>query len=75
MYGLTLIFLAGHSDVVLGVTGIRVIAAVHRAAVGDEDDQPLADMEIMFPQRRFVILPDLRSLPQVLPKLYVKLTA
>ncbi len=39
------------------------------------DQNSVADMEIMFPQRRFVILPDLRSLPQVLPKLYVKLTA
>ena len=34
----------------------------------------LADMEIMFPRRRFALLPDIRHLPRVLPKLYVKLT-
>ena len=33
-----------------------------------------ADMEIMFPRRRFAILPDIRALPRVLPKLYVRLT-
>jgi len=33
-----------------------------------------ADMEIMFPNRRFVILPDLKKLAHVLPQLYVRLT-
>jgi hypothetical protein len=33
-----------------------------------------SDMEIMFPQRRFVILEDIGQLPQVLPKLYIHLT-
>jgi nitric oxide reductase NorD protein len=33
-----------------------------------------ADMEIMFPRGRFVILPDIGHLPTVLPKLYIRLT-
>lgn len=33
-----------------------------------------SDMEIMFPHRRFVILEDIRQLPQVLPRLYIHLT-
>ena len=33
-----------------------------------------ADMEIMFPERRFAILRDIRQLPAVLPELYIKLT-
>ena len=33
-----------------------------------------SDMEIMFPRRRFIILPHIEELPQVLPRLYVKLT-
>lgn len=33
-----------------------------------------ADLEIMFPQRRFVILEDMRQLVDVLPKLYLKMT-
>ncbi|KPK47184.1 MAG: hypothetical protein AMK72_08785, partial [Planctomycetes bacterium SM23_25] len=37
-------------------------------------DSSLADMEIMFPRRRFAILSDIRLLPRVLPKLYIKLT-
>ena len=32
------------------------------------------DMEIMFPERRFSILKDLRHLPKVLPELYIRLT-
>jgi len=38
------------------------------------DDNSLADMEIMFPEHRYVILPDVGRLPRVLPRLYVKLT-
>jgi nitric oxide reductase activation protein len=38
------------------------------------DDNSRADMEIMFPARRYAILPDIRVLPRVLPRLYVKLT-
>ena len=38
------------------------------------DENSRADMEIMMPERRFVILPDIRDLPRVLPKLYVKMT-
>jgi len=33
-----------------------------------------ADMEIMFPGRRFAILPDIRALPRLLPQLYLRLT-
>jgi nitric oxide reductase activation protein len=38
------------------------------------EENSLADMEIMFPQRRFAILPDIRRLPDVLPRLYVRIT-
>jgi len=38
------------------------------------EESSVADMEIMFPRRRFAILPDIRQLPRVLPGLYVKLT-
>ncbi len=34
----------------------------------------LGDMEIMFPARRFAILPDMRRLPRVLPALFTRLT-
>ncbi len=34
----------------------------------------LSDMEIMFPRRRFAILPDIRNLPDILPRLYVHMT-
>lgn len=33
-----------------------------------------ADMEIMFPDRMFVILPDIQHLPRVLPQLYIRMT-
>ena len=33
-----------------------------------------ADMEIMFPRNRFVILQDLRQLPRILPQLYIRMT-
>lgn len=38
------------------------------------DDNSRADMEIMFPERRFAILHDVRRLPHILPRLYVRLT-
>jgi nitric oxide reductase NorD protein len=38
------------------------------------EENSRADMEIMFPDRRFAILSDIRQLPRVLPALYVKLT-
>jgi nitric oxide reductase NorD protein len=47
--------------------------AIHTFAISTQDNS-LADMEIMFPRRRFVILPDIRSLPRVLPQLYLRLT-
>ncbi len=37
-----------------------------------ENSRP--DMEIMFPERRFAILYDIRELPRVLPRLYLRLT-
>ncbi len=46
---------------------------IHTFAISTQDNA-LADMEIMFPRRRFVILPDIRSLPRVLPQLYLRLT-
>jgi nitric oxide reductase NorD protein len=39
------------------------------------DENSLADMEIMFPEHRYVILPSVAKLPRVLPRLYVRLTA
>jgi nitric oxide reductase NorD protein len=33
-----------------------------------------ADMEIMFPGQMFAILPDIRQLPRVLPRLYIRMT-
>lgn len=38
------------------------------------EENSRADMEIMFPQQRFVILSDMRQLPRILPKLYIKMT-
>ncbi len=38
------------------------------------EENSLADMEIMFPQRRFAILDDIRVLPRILPKLYIRMT-
>jgi nitric oxide reductase activation protein len=38
------------------------------------EENTRADMDIMFPHGRFVILPGMRRLPAVLPKLYLKLT-
>lgn len=46
---------------------------IHTFAISTEENS-LADMEIMFPRKRFVILPDLQDLPRVLPQLYLRLT-
>jgi nitric oxide reductase activation protein len=46
---------------------------VHTFAISTRENSE-ADMEIMFPRRRFVILHDLHELPRVLPQLYLKLT-
>ncbi len=46
---------------------------VHTFAISTRENSE-ADMEIMFPRRRFVILHDLHELPRVLPKLYLNLT-
>ena len=37
-------------------------------------ENSIADMEIMFPRRRFAILKDFRHLATVLPRLYIKMT-
>ncbi|KPK51020.1 MAG: hypothetical protein AMK72_00670 [Planctomycetes bacterium SM23_25] len=46
---------------------------VHTFGISTEENS-LADMEIMFPRRRFVILPDVGQLPRILPQLYLRLT-
>lgn len=46
---------------------------IHTFAISTEENS-FADMEIMFPQHRFSILRDMRDLPLVLPRLYVRLT-
>ncbi|MGC9350141.1 MAG: nitric oxide reductase activation protein NorD [Anaerolineae bacterium] len=38
------------------------------------DDNSRADMEIMFPEHRYVILSDIARLPHILPRLYLRLT-
>jgi hypothetical protein len=46
---------------------------VHTFAISTEENS-VADMEIMFPGRRFAILSDIGDLPTVLPRLYTRLT-
>ena len=46
---------------------------IHTFAISTEENTQ-ADMEIMFPRRRFVILPSIQQLPGILPQLYVRLT-
>ena len=46
---------------------------IHTFAISTEKNSR-ADMEIMFPRRRFVILADIRSLPRVLPQMFLRLT-
>ena len=46
---------------------------IHTFAVSTAESS-VAEMEIMFPDRRFVILSDLRQLPHVLPAVYSRLT-
>jgi nitric oxide reductase activation protein len=46
---------------------------IHTFGISTEENTR-ADMQIMFPGGRFAILPDIRHLPRVLPRLYVKLT-
>ena len=62
---------AQHDVRMAGIENRR--AGVHTVCVSTEQNN-LADMEIMFPDRRFLILPDLQRLPRVLPELYLKLT-
>jgi nitric oxide reductase activation protein len=47
---------------------------IHTFGISTEENS-LADMEIMFPNRRFVILSDIRKLPDVLPRMYLRMTA
>ena len=46
---------------------------VHTFGISTEENSQ-ADMEIMFPHRRFVILPAIARLPRMLPELYLRLT-
>ncbi len=46
---------------------------IHTFGISTEENT-LADMEIMFPHQRFAILNDMRQLPRILPRLYVRLT-
>jgi nitric oxide reductase activation protein len=46
---------------------------IHTFAISTEENSQ-ADMEIMFPRRRFVILPSIAQLPRILPQLYLRLT-
>jgi nitric oxide reductase activation protein len=46
---------------------------IHTFAITTEENS-VADMEIMFPGHRFAILPDIRVLPKILPRLYTRLT-
>jgi nitric oxide reductase NorD protein len=48
-------------------------AGIHTFGISTEENS-VADMEIMFPHRRFAILPDIRHLLSVLPKAYIRLT-
>ena len=38
------------------------------------DESTRADLEIMFPQNRFAILPNVERLPGILPLIYARLT-
>ncbi|MFW6153595.1 MAG: nitric oxide reductase activation protein NorD [Planctomycetota bacterium] len=46
---------------------------IHTFAIATEQNA-LADLEIMFPGRRFVICPSISRLPSVLPQVYLRLT-
>jgi nitric oxide reductase activation protein len=47
-------------------------ADVHTIGISTEENT-LGDMEIMFPRRRFALLDDIRDLPRILPRLYLRL--
>lgn len=47
--------------------------SIHTFCISTEENSR-ADMEIMFPQGRFAILPDITHLPRVLPGLYIRMT-
>jgi nitric oxide reductase activation protein len=46
---------------------------IHTFCISTEENNR-ADLEIMFRKGRFAICPDIRQLPRVLPKLYLKIT-
>ncbi len=46
---------------------------IHTFGISTEENTR-ADMEIMFPGMHFAILPDIRDLPRILPRLYIRLT-
>lgn len=47
--------------------------SIHTFCISTEENSH-ADMELMFPNHRFAILPDVKRLPRILPKFYVQLT-
>ena len=46
---------------------------LHTFCISTDDNSP-ADLELMFPHHRHVILSDVTMLPQLLPRLYLRLT-
>ena len=46
---------------------------IHALAISTEENSR-ADMEVMFPGRRYAILPDIGELLRVLPRLYIQMT-
>jgi len=46
---------------------------LHTFCISTDDNSP-ADLELMFPHHRYVILSDVTMLPQLLPRLYLRLT-
>ncbi|MFP4028096.1 MAG: nitric oxide reductase activation protein NorD [Candidatus Brocadiia bacterium] len=48
--------------------------SIHTFCVSTSENRP-ADMELMFPQGRYLILEDIRKLPAVLSRLYLKITS
>jgi nitric oxide reductase activation protein len=47
---------------------------IHTFCISTQENS-IADMEIMFPDRRFAILKDIHQLINILPRLYIKMTA
>lgn len=46
---------------------------INTFAISTEENS-LADMELMFPRKRYMLLPEIQRLPQILPRLYLGMT-